>query len=53
MARKSRYAAYAQYMNSKKTNKAESALAREASIMRRIEQMKKEAAKTMKKEEEN
>lgn len=51
MARKSRYAAYAQYMTSKKTNKVEAALAKEASIMKRIEKMKKEAAETMKKGE--
>lgn len=50
MARKSRMADYAQYMKSKKANKAEAALAKEASIMKRIEQMKKEAAKSMKKE---
>ena len=51
MARKSRMVAYAGYMQSKKANKAQSAFEREASIMRRIEQMKKEAAKNMKKEE--
>ncbi len=53
MARKSRMAAYAGYMQSKKENKAQSALAKEASIMRRIELMKKEAANNVKKEEEN
>ena len=50
MARKSRVANYAQYMKSKKANKAEAALAKEASIMKRIEQMKKEAVKSMKEE---
>ena len=50
MARKSRVANYAQYMKSKKANKAEAALAKEASIMKRIEQMKKDAAKSMKEE---